>query len=200
MPDIPDLDARVGLRRAAGKQALYLKLLHSFAADYGDGLDMHFAEWLNADHWEDASRYAHTFAGLAGTIGATNIQQLGQALEATCAQRNREACHAALQRLEPALRALVSALNSYLLTADPVDGRRTRAEITPGIVPDCLPRLRLLLREGDSQVIDLWRVHAPAFASILKPLDVQRVEHALSRFDFDAALDVLADLPATEHG
>ncbi len=69
----------------------------------------------------------------------------------------------------------------------------------PAIVPTCLPRLRLLLREGDSQAINLWREHAPAFGGVLSPADLRHIENALSRFEFDAALQVLAALPPNNH-
>ncbi|MBP9905352.1 MAG: HAMP domain-containing protein [Rhodoferax sp.] len=66
-------------------------------------------------------------------------------------------------------------------------------------LPACLPRLRQLLGEGDNQAVHLWRTHTVAFAAILEPFDIQRIENALSRFDFDTALEILATLTPNDH-
>ena len=54
-----------------------------------------------------------------------------------------------------------------------------------------LRQLRQLLAEGDAEAADLWRQESAAFARTLPAATLHRVELALQRFDFDAALGLL---------
>ncbi len=198
--DIPGLNVAGGLRRSSGNHEMYRKLLDAFVVDYTDGLESKFENWLDSDDWDAAERCAHTLAGLAGTVGAVDIQRLGQALEAACRARNRAVSLEALQALEYDLHPLLRALRAYLGSFDSDATITSGSSAETGAIPLCLRQLRLLLTEGDNDAIHLWRSNAAAFANVLMPSDVQRLESALSRFDFDAALEVLSLLPSNNHG
>ncbi|MEI7670948.1 MAG: hypothetical protein WCK00_02425, partial [Deltaproteobacteria bacterium] len=64
----------------------------------------------------------------------------------------------------------------------------------PAKLPDCLPELRKLLREGDSYVIDLWETHQNEFTAVMPPQTIDRIGMALQNFEFDAAQALLGEL------
>ncbi len=77
---LADLDVDLGLRYAAGKQGLYLKILHAFNKGRRDSLNELDAAMLAA-RWEEATRIAHTLKSNCGTIGAQSLQKEAASLE-----------------------------------------------------------------------------------------------------------------------
>eukprot|EP01031_Cornospumella_fuschlensis_P048891 gene48891-59866_t len=71
--DIAGLDTQLGLRRVMGKEALYLSLLRKFVAGHQTGLAP-LTEALAAGDVATAERMAHTLKGVAGNIGASDLQ------------------------------------------------------------------------------------------------------------------------------
>src|SRR5439155_20471167 len=80
MLEIVGLDVRTGLRHAGGKVSFYSQLLQQFARDFAD-FARTVESMLTAGRWEDAAREAHTLKGLAGSLGANEVQPWAAALE-----------------------------------------------------------------------------------------------------------------------
>ncbi len=194
LPHIAGLDTACGMRHAGHKPALYEQVLAGFARDYA-GCGYTLAEWLAGAQWEQAERMAHTLKGLAGTIGASQVQLRAGALEAACKNRQAESAAAALSALASQLAPLLDGLHQHFADRPGMARSAGGAEndsVPPRKLPDCLPQLQRLLGEGDSEAIDLWERHAHEFVHALSPLAVQRIGIALQNFDFDAAHALLA--------
>ena len=85
LPSVAGLDTQDGLRRVAGNQKLYLKLLRQFIEQQGPAVGQITAALAQGDDTL-AERLAHTLKGVAGNIGAKPVQAaagniLGMALE-----------------------------------------------------------------------------------------------------------------------
>lgn len=78
--DIAGLDRALGLRRVLGKKALYLSMLRKFAAGQ-KAAPRALRMALDAGDRAAAERIPHTLNGLAGNIGAAQLQELAQQLE-----------------------------------------------------------------------------------------------------------------------
>jgi signal transduction histidine kinase/DNA-binding response OmpR family regulator/HPt (histidine-containing phosphotransfer) domain-containing protein len=195
LPNIDGLDTVGGLRRAGNKQKLYRQMLSMFASDYAD-CNNTFANHLANAQWTEAERLAHTLKGLAGTLGANDVQLPAGDLEAACKGRQTDAATAALAALMPLLTPLLTGLQQHFAEELAAEESISAAGSQPGKLPDCLPQLRQLLVEGDSEAIDLWEKHHKEFANVLSPQAVQRVGTALQNFEFDTAQALLAELPA----
>ena len=190
------LDTASGLRRAGGNKKLYLQMLSMFASEYV-GYHKTFEEYLVQAQWEEAERLAHTLKGLSGTLGSDKVQAKAGELEVACKNQQTDAAVAALAALNPLLTPILSALQQHF-------AEDRAAESTPesgskvdgaGKLPDCLPQLRQLLSEGDSDAIDLWEAHHKEFARVLPAQLMHRVSSALQNFEFDTAKALLAELP-----
>ncbi|MDP1773888.1 MAG: response regulator [Methylobacter sp.] len=197
LPNIAGLDALSGLRYAGNMPKLYRQMLDMFAGDFADSSDT-LAGYLANAQWEEVERLAHTLKGLAGTIGANEVQISAAKLEAASKGQQAEIAAAALDALTTLLTPLLAALQQYLTEGQSAEESAV-AEFTqtvqPGKLPDCLPQLLQLLAEGDSDAVDLWENHHKEFACALLPQVAQRIGTALQNFDFDTAQALLAELP-----
>ena len=196
LPDIDGLDAAGGLRRAGKNPKLYRQMLATFARDYADYSDA-FANYFAHAQWEEAERLAHTLKGLAGTLGINDVPRPAGELEAACKSRQAEVAAAALHTLTPLLTPLLVALQQHFAgdeSAASISGPDLAESSQAGQLPDCLPQLRKLLGEGDSDAIELWEKHHKEFARVMSPQQVQRISTALQNFEFDAAQTLLDEL------
>jgi two-component system, sensor histidine kinase and response regulator len=80
LPSIPGLDTALGLSRMLGKRSLYLAMLRRFVASQRS-VPEQIHDALSVGDLPTAERLAHTSRSVAGTIGATAIQNLAAELE-----------------------------------------------------------------------------------------------------------------------
>jgi len=160
--DIPALDAADGLRRVLGRREAYIGLLRRFALSQPHT----FAEIraaLAEGHRADAERAAHTLKGIAGSIGARQLQREAGVVDA--ALRGGATLIELEALLGPAERSL-DALVAALLAALP-----SEAEVPPPATadPDALnaavERLEELLSQDAVEAIDVFDASAPLLTS-----------------------------------
>jgi HPt (histidine-containing phosphotransfer) domain-containing protein len=82
LPDLPGIDKADGLKRMMNKPALYEKVLRDFHARFMNE-PKHIRAALAAGDFPSAERRAHSTKGLAGTIGALDLQNAAKELEKT---------------------------------------------------------------------------------------------------------------------
>lgn len=81
-PDLPGIDKVEGLKRMMNKETLYEKVLRDFHARFSDEPAVIRAALATGD-FSTAERRAHSTKGLAGTIGAPDLQSAAKELEST---------------------------------------------------------------------------------------------------------------------
>jgi len=77
---IPEIDVASGMRHVSGDLNLYLKLLRRFVKQFSDWEQGIHAQLASGDK-DGAIRAAHTLRGVAGGLGAKNLQLLAEQLE-----------------------------------------------------------------------------------------------------------------------
>ena len=189
---IDGLDMARGLRQMMGKEGLYRNMLTKFVAGQGDAV-ARIAAALSQD-FPDAERQVHTLRGLAGSIGATALQEqvsaLEQAIRSCTPGTDFAPLLAAVQEvLAPLVRALAEQLEQTA-TATTGTSASTAAPFDQRQFQDVCARLAELLADGDSDASDWWHQHAVLLRAGLKAR-FGPIEHALERYDFLAALDGL---------
>ena len=186
--DIAGLDTQLGLRRVMGKEALYLSLLRKFVASNQAGLEP-LAQLLEAGDHASAERMAHTLKGVAGNIGASELQ-------AAMAQVER-----ALHDQEPPARvrslmdrpqALLAQLLTDLAAALPPDAvpPADNPAVDPAQLAAVSRQLAALLADDDSEAADVLRQHAAVLRAAWGS-GFRAVEMAVEGFDFETALQAL---------
>ena len=184
---VSGLDIRLGLRRVMGRQPLYWVLLRRFVGSQAHAVrDIRAA--LDVGDVSRAERIAHTLKGVAGSIGATELERDAGALEiAIHAKATPEMTDAALLPASLRLDTLVAGLNEKLPLA--VAHTLSHADQTDHVSMVCA-QLARLLAEQDFEAEEVFEQHHDALASALGT-GFAPLKGAMETLKFDQALIAL---------
>lgn len=104
------IDVEMGLRYSNQNERLYEKLLRMFLRN-GRDFAMSFTDAL-VDDKETATRLVHTLKGMAGTLGAQQLQKEAAALEQACLKGDYDL--SLLQSTEHELQRVIKSLEAFL--------------------------------------------------------------------------------------
>jgi CheY-like chemotaxis protein/HPt (histidine-containing phosphotransfer) domain-containing protein len=194
LPGLAGIDTAFGLRNVAGNRKLYVQLLDRFRASQrraGTDIRADFEAGLRAD----AGRRAHTLRGVAGNIGARELQTLAQAVEEGMAIEfaNPFVLARGVAALETAVEDLMRSLDRFFESPDTEPPREPAPQ---GGASEALRRLAQLLEEFSSEATDYFdSVHAQ-LASAFDGASMMNLEGHLSRYEFEEARQLLVQLGA----
>ena len=199
---MPGIDRATGLRRVAGNEALYGKLLLDFHRDYATSIDRIRAA-IGEDRLTDAERQVHTLKGVAGNIGAMDLHRAAQELDSALRVGDLEKAGSLLPDVERELSVVIKGLEPL---AEQAAAARAEAEASgagPGGAVD-RPALETALRA----LADLVRKNDPEAEGALEHVrgalkgsrakEVERIAQALDLFDFRGAAKALTALAEAE--
>ncbi|MFO1326222.1 MAG: PAS domain S-box protein [Rubrivivax sp.] len=186
---IAGLDIAGPLARMRGAFGLYVRMLRMFATHHGADADRLLA--LPAADVASMRALAHSISGAAATVGAVDVVQAAQALQAAVTAAGGGEIELALRRpLADALRlcllqvqAALSAPASAPATADPAAARTVLRELAP------------LLAAHDTSALVLYE-HSRAVIEAAFGDPARELGRQLQQFDFGAAQLTLAALVA----
>jgi two-component system sensor histidine kinase/response regulator len=199
---VDGLDTVAGLHRCLGKPDFYRSLLQQFV-DRQAHICYQIEQALHAAQWERAQRLAHTLKGVAGTLGAVQLQALAEALEAAIVAARVGSVDPA--SLRPQVRALDECLllliQQLSLALGPTRSLVSRA--APGADPleadaddvplvDIARDLSQLFAQGEFGAVALLTRHNRQLRLAMGN-DFDRLERAVQEFDFGRALIILGD-------
>ncbi|MBV8621012.1 MAG: PAS domain-containing protein [Curvibacter sp.] len=188
---VPGLDVAQGLRRTLGNMELYRSLLHKFLAGQL-GCGPLLIEALQRQDLPQARLLAHSLKGVAGQVGAGELQRRAAELEeALLGSAGMDVLVSQAQALEAALATMAQALAAALApgpaAAVPV---APPAPVRDEAVQSLLRQLQALLADDDPEASEWLAAHATALKTALGG-DYRAVEGAVQGFDFPQALEVL---------
>jgi two-component system sensor histidine kinase/response regulator len=199
---IPGLDTAVGLRRTGYKPGLYLSLLAKFSASQRHtGAEIRAA--VQTQDLPTAHRLAHTLKGVAGNLGALQVQALAETIESMLGEGARDSdsnsnsnsnsdskTSAQTADLDLQLRQLASALDAAL----PQSAKNvTGATLDLAQLAAIGSKLASQLSAGDPDVIDTLAAHSATVEAAFGP-HFDSFARQVRRFNFDAALSDLLTL------
>jgi signal transduction histidine kinase/DNA-binding response OmpR family regulator/HPt (histidine-containing phosphotransfer) domain-containing protein/HAMP domain-containing protein len=200
VPSIAGLDTADGLTRVAGNGKLYLKLLRQFIAEQGR-TPTRIVEALERHDDLLAERLAHTIKGLAGSIGARNLQPLAARLEKAIGTRMPAA------ELMPLLRefsgAVEDLVNHIRAALPPEDGAPPSAApampLDPAQAKRSLEEMLSHLNNLDPTAAECLEANRNVFQALLPGDSYARFEQIVNGFAFAEALTQL-QVAAKEKG
>jgi signal transduction histidine kinase/CheY-like chemotaxis protein len=197
---LDSVDIKAGLHRVMGREDRYLALLHSFAATEASVLER-IALALVQGQTDAAIRMAHTLKGLAGTIGATTLQQAAQALELAITQGGVDAALDTVQnRLDDVLRDLAPLLQRYARElAQTQHAALTDATPDAAAQQEAVTQLHALLSADDAKAQRFFSDRSRLFSQALGS-HFAAVQAALQGFALDEALAELEKMAANQPG
>ncbi len=197
LPRIAGLDRKAGLRRVMNKHPLYLYMLRLFLENHPSDLD-HIANALNAHQWEKAVRIAHTLKGIAGGIGAHQLQAEARQLETLIKERSpRSIIDAQLFTTAGHLMPLITELATKLPTDTVIPSNASiDTSVDTGQLRDLCAKLAEQLNNGDFMVNHTLEDNVSLLQSTFGR-DYHTMVEEVRNFNFDNALQVLTI--AAEH-
>jgi two-component system, sensor histidine kinase and response regulator len=182
------LDVDLGLRRAMGKRDLYQSLLGKFVAGQATFAD-DVAKALAAGDYPTAERLAHTLKGVSGTIGATDLQQHAQALEAAIkAPADKALVDAKLIEVASCVQALIEGIQAILGDAPRAVAADVKLDLAS--LQSVCQTLAGLLRDQDASASAMLERHTALLRAAFQN-DYTTIETSVRNFEFEAALYAL---------
>jgi two-component system sensor histidine kinase/response regulator len=200
--ELSGIDRDTGLRRVAGNETLYRKLLLDFHRDYAISVERIRAAIAEAG-LTDAERQVHTLKGVAGNIGAMDLHRASVELDSALRVGDLEKAGMLLSDVERELSVVIQGLEPL---AQQAATARAEVEVSADASRDVVhrPALETSLRE----LADLVRKNNPDAENALEPVlaalrgsrgkEVERIAQALDMFDFRAATKALSTLADAE--
>jgi two-component system, sensor histidine kinase and response regulator len=190
LPVVEGLNTAEGLRRVAGNRKLYLKLLRQFVDDESDAA-LRVRERLAAGDTGAAERMAHTIRGVAGSLGAREVQAAAGDLERAVRER-APSTGALCDGLANALSALVAAVRTVLGEphAEPVAGPPA-ADLV--MIRDAVTRMMRCLTDFDPAAVEYLDSDRSAFRAVFDAAAFAQFERHISGYAFAEAQILLEE-------
>ncbi|GLK91855.1 response regulator [Pseudomonas turukhanskensis] len=182
---LPGVDLASGLRRVLGKPELYQRLLLKFAASQKN-FTAQLRLALNQGEGEAAERLAHSLKGLAGNLGAVDLQTQVALLE------NALKDHHAGDELAPLIRDVNQSLDSLVQAIEalwPATTQETVA-VDPQQLAVVCQQLAGLFAHDDPRAGKVFEAQAGLLRSAFDS-DYPPLAEAVRCYDFEQALTLL---------
>ena len=194
---LPGLDMAAGLRCVAGNRRLYRRLLLDFRRDYA-GARASILGAIERGEAAQARREAHTLKGVAGSIGAMDVQVLARDIEQALTDGQAEAARDLLGRLGPLLDVVAGGIAANLPGQEESPAPAGPAATLPGpeVLRPLALRLSVLLRENDMEAGEALGALQDRLAGHCAH-ECSLIRQAVDDLDFAKALERLSHLCAT---
>ncbi|MEX5744370.1 response regulator [Massilia sp. X63] len=197
LPGLAGIDSSFGLRNVGGNSALYVELLDRFRASQRDA-GCSIRSDLDGGRLREVASRAHSLRGVAGNIGARELQSLAQEIEEGVGRPAPDlaALDRSVSALERAITDLMDSLDCYFANAPEVPAAAPAgATADPNDAEAAMQaaaRLESLLAEFSGEATDYFDTVRAPLGRLLGPGALARLEAHLSRYEFEEARLVLS--------
>lgn len=193
MPTIPGFNVPLALRQLGNNLKLYTKLLDQFQKSYDTAAD-EIAQSVASGDFETAERSAHTIKGLAGSLGATSLQEVSASLEKLCREQNLGAEYATtLAAFGKEIEAAVAGIRGYLGGAGQPAAQPAQPAVNTALLAGQLASLASHIEDSDARALMLFDEMRPQLSGFDQNA-AARLAAAFEVFDFATAAEVVAAL------
>jgi len=193
IPSISGFNVPLALRQLGNNMKLYTKLLDQFQKSYANASE-ELAASVDAGDFETAERSAHTIKGLAGSLGATSLQEVSAVLEKLCRdQQTGLELDAAIADFSREIGAAVQAIRAYLAQSAAPAPQAGASPVSQSLLNSQLAALAAHVDESDAKALMLFdemRTHLAAYDADA----AKRIAASFEIFDFPTAADIIASI------
>ncbi len=190
LPALPGFKVEQALSRVGGRVSSYLNLLAMFVDNRSDAVSEIRVALEQGDH-ESAVRTAHTLKGVAGNLGASDLEHLAQRAE-TALNANERPIEPLLTELEDLLQLTVEQIRKNALQTDQLATPHRAISFEELSVK--LTALKNLLENYDSEAEDLLDEIISQSGRSKLSTDLSLMQKSLKMFDFDGASEILQQI------
>jgi CheY-like chemotaxis protein len=192
LPAIPGLDTNDGLARVGGNRNFYLKLLRQFV-DQQAMVPRQIAEAIAHGDDKLAERLAHTVKGVAGSLGASEIQKAAAAVEKAIKSK---LAHSELGPVLEPFRGLMETFAGHLSAAlvrltQPSAARVAEQAVDTTELRQVIEVMRSQLNNFDPAAGECLEANRQCFQTLFDARELAAFEQHLSGFAFVEALTLL---------
>jgi PAS domain S-box-containing protein len=192
LPELPGIDTAIGLRHLNGNQHLYKRLLRKTRDAYAESFIGDFRQACAANEWTTAVRLAHTFKGLALSLGANTLGQMLARLEQAASNQEIDELAAGERNVEMELARVLDGLQ-HIDDAPVTVNAGQGSPIDPVARRAVFERLEALLQSGDTAAVSSLGEFRYAMEGIDHPLRASFCR-AVEIHDFRGALQQLQQI------
>ena len=195
LPKAACIDVDAGLARLGGNRALYRKLLLKFRAGQSEAA-ADIRQALDRGDVELAARLAHTVKGVAGNLGAGELESAARDLDDVVKQGGSEEVGRLLDAFADGLSRTMAAIAALEGTeaAEQTPSTAQTGAVDPEAVAAMIRELAELLADNDMDAgerVSALRGLVPGGDAAVHLADVQK---RIEQYDFEAAAESLAGL------
>lgn len=198
-PDkLPGFDLETGLFRVDFNKKLYMKFLTQFPDQYSNSLEI-IRTGLDTGHNDDALRLLHTLKGVAGMIGALNLQSAASELETGIINNRLEDQDQLLKCFEDNISLVFRTLESFkkdFTDTLPVPGNKTFKPLKFPETGSCLAELSALIEIGDGDAPEQMKILKKYLYNTEYREMAQLLEMQIDDYDFNMARQTLDKIAA----
>jgi signal transduction histidine kinase/DNA-binding response OmpR family regulator/HPt (histidine-containing phosphotransfer) domain-containing protein len=193
--NITGIDTITGLRRAAGKEEVYLKLLKTFVENYGN-FKAKTGQLHAQNRLDETGMLLHTLAGVSGNIGITEVYKLTQQLSMEFKVHIKGGSMNFTPILQYKLEEVANVLEIYLdrihvfLASLEKNSITSKIEVSDVELDEMLNKLGIGIAENDPVSIEQcnYLIENIKINDSLVELLVD-VSNSINNFDFDEAME-----------
>ena len=190
IPEIKGVDTNLGLKVAAGKVSLYIKMLKTFSTDQINAVE-NMKKAIEKNDFATGQLIAHTLKGTCGSIGATELQNKAGILESHLKEKMSHAkIVELLDLIHPALMLVIGSINELLPNKEKAS--ETTA-ISDAEVKSLILHLSELLTNDDTEANELLEKNHTVLQQYYGEDSFGMISDALRSFDFESALKILKE-------
>ncbi|MCC4238503.1 Hpt domain-containing protein [Vibrio anguillarum] len=183
-PELTGIDVEQAIFRIGGNAQRYFEILDHFLASQQQEIAA-FPKLIDKGQWEEAERVMHTLKGSAANLGIEPIAQLANEMEGVV-QRHTKPAIQDLNTVSKLMSTLLDELRDWELTQlHPQQEHRDIALLYQQLV-QCVENY-------DADAIHM--IHQIKQCNLWSDEQKKSLMHAIEDFDFEAAKEVLAQLP-----
>ncbi|WP_066853630.1 response regulator [Halodesulfovibrio spirochaetisodalis] len=192
-PEIAGIDVEKGLRTCQQNKALLRRLLVRFAETQAD-FSVVMNEVLQEGDSEAAIRHAHTLKGVAGNVGASDIQHIAADLESSI---QAEKPHSVQRKLVNTLGSLLAVTVTDIRQQLMLSSITYESLLSKKDMQGALAKLRKLLHDDDAEAVDVIEniQHTVGAEPEVQEL-VESMVEMVRDYDFENALALLDQFEA----
>lgn len=190
IPPLDGIDTEDGLARAQGSGSFYMKLLRRVGDGYRTFVD-DFSTAIEAEAWEEAQRMAHSLKGVAGNIGAMDLQAACKALEMEA--RAHQITPAALGNVDTELKRVLASIEGLGVAEIPVNPAPAEA-VDRAHLTQVLAQLSAMIEEFNTDALGLLESETAMLSAVAQRETLKQFGKALEAYDFDSARALLLEL------
>jgi CheY-like chemotaxis protein len=193
--NIDGIDTITGLRRAAGKEEVYLKLLRTFIENYGN-FKAKAVQLPAQNRLDETGMLLHTLAGVSGNIGITEVYKLAQQLTLDFKVHIKGGSLNFTPILQNKLEEVANVLEIYLdrihvfLATLEIASTNNKQDISDAQLDEMLNKLEIAIADNDPVSIEQcsYLIENIKLNDALVEL-LMDVSTSINNFDFEEAMD-----------